>query len=316
MLDKNGVTLTDQQFLSKVSEDFKNRETAMFKHAEKKIETWMREVYAVEVPLSLKQSTAAMESYFTGDKPFRLIKCKEDIPDGFIYQSIIEIKSEIKDTLYVGVEDKGLRAALSKIKGIKACKDLYALIKLDEFENELKKLDLEEENFTLLSKALSTTADVDASFTKIIEKEIGELLVGEEVLDSASDPFDSFDHEGVMVTSYNEPEKIKFTLDKLEYYGDGQIGIPFECQILVNGVYYIDKREYWSRQDDNYHGLPSVTSHNDHVYEAEGEFLLHVDGVISADFDLNELDFSNLQKTIEEADHNIEVQNVFYMELS
>ena len=63
-----------------------------------------------------KDSIEVFGAYFTGDKPFKSLKSREDIPDAFIYQTIKKISQTSKVYLVSG--DKNLREKCVDLKNV------------------------------------------------------------------------------------------------------------------------------------------------------------------------------------------------------
>ncbi|PHN93663.1 hypothetical protein CSC80_12165 [Maribacter sp. 6B07] len=63
-----------------------------------------------------KDSIEVFDAYFTGDKPFKSLKSREDIPDAFIYQTIKKVSQTSKVYLVSG--DKNLREKCVDLKNV------------------------------------------------------------------------------------------------------------------------------------------------------------------------------------------------------
>ncbi len=89
-----------------------------------------------------------MEDYFTGGVPFTGIKSRKDIPDAFIFSSIIDLTREYRH-LFFATYDKALAAKVRSLHKIHVIDELSLL-----FENKMVKAALSLiENQTQLQKA-------------------------------------------------------------------------------------------------------------------------------------------------------------------
>ena len=68
-------------------------------------------------PIDSVIGRAVMESYFTGGPPFKGIKNRNDIPDSFIWQAILDIKRSVGE-LTVLVADTRLNKAFEDEGGM------------------------------------------------------------------------------------------------------------------------------------------------------------------------------------------------------
>ena len=91
------------------------------------------------------------------------------------------------------------------------------------------------------------------------------------------------DNHEATISSYGEPKDIDLDFDIATYYGDGQLGIPFTCEITVSAFYYIFKANYYAIDEED---MPSVRDHNSHYFEAESDFEILVSGNISVRINL------------------------------
>jgi ElaB/YqjD/DUF883 family membrane-anchored ribosome-binding protein len=90
-------------------------------------EQWLKDVGANEYPIDSSHGALVMEDYFAGKPPFKAVKNREDIPDGFIFQTIIDLAKKYHP-LHVVANDNAMRTAAAGINGIVTHDKLAAFI--------------------------------------------------------------------------------------------------------------------------------------------------------------------------------------------
>jgi len=86
-----------------------------------------------------KDSIEVFDAYFTGGKPFKSLKSRDDIPDAFIFQTIKKVSVKSKVHLVSG--DKNLREKCIDLKNVKIFSSFEDLYKDPEFIKLQKKYD-------------------------------------------------------------------------------------------------------------------------------------------------------------------------------
>lgn len=84
------------------------------------------------LPIENSHGRQVMTSYFSGDAPFKNIKSRSDIPDGFIYCSIVDLLETYKKVLFIS-HDKNLTKRISSDK-IACFESLSNLFSSDEYK--------------------------------------------------------------------------------------------------------------------------------------------------------------------------------------
>ena len=91
-------------------------------------EHWLNSAQAEVFPLSLHQSSEAWTAYFAGEAPFSTPKYREDLPDGFILQALLEIAAKHQPIHFI-VEDENFRSQCSGYPQLVGHKDIYSFCK-------------------------------------------------------------------------------------------------------------------------------------------------------------------------------------------
>jgi hypothetical protein len=257
---------------------------------ESALPNWAKSIGATRHPITESQAVAAMESYFQGRPPLKQPKTREDIPDSFIFQTILEL-SKTSSNLNVIAEDGKVAEASEGIAGVKSHRSLSSFIESKEIQAEILELDVIE-NLPAIQKLLLELEFDSRALSAIIQDKAASKLYGE-VVHSRSIPDDN--HEGT-ITMYGEPDDIEPDFDDISYFGSGEFGIPFTFTSQVYITYYIFKADFYSIDESK---MPSISDHNDHYYEAEQEVYISASGLLKISIPLGEL--KNIRsETIEE----------------
>ena len=115
-----------------------------------------------------------MTSYFNGKKPFSSLKNRKDIPDAFIYESIINIKNKYGLVIFIS-EDDNLRDSCNLIPNVKSFETLSEFFESDEYkkiETEYKKIESYADDLIELEKhdefiKSSAELDIPNEFTSL-----------------------------------------------------------------------------------------------------------------------------------------------------
>jgi hypothetical protein len=241
---------------------------------------WAKSIGAIQHPITEAQATAAMESYFFGKPPLKQAKVREDIPDSFIYQTILELSQKSKNLIIIA-EDEKIAQASESIENTKVYRSLSAFIESPDVQAEILELDVIA-NLSAIQKLLEDHEAEFNSLSKAIHEKASDKLYGK-VVHSRSIPDDN--HEGT-ITGHSDPENIELEFQEMYYFGAGEFGVPFTftCQVYI--TYYIFKADFYSIEE---HRMPSVSDHNDHYYEAEEEIEVSAAGLLKISLPLVEI---------------------------
>ncbi|MFK5951117.1 MAG: PIN domain-containing protein [Methylococcales bacterium] len=244
-------------------------------NAENLFINWVEHIGANRMPICLDQAKAAMDDYFEGNLPFKTVKKRDDIPDGFIVQAIKTINDKSSGRVYVVSNDIKVRESFEDSYITTFC-NLSELIGSDIIQSRLRDLDLFPD-IEINIEEFKRYEDDNGVITQSIRSTIGTKILWKEIEGKGSIGDDFYEK---IISGYDEPENIILTMDELTYYGNGMFGVPFILNISVTGIFNIHKSEYYSmsRQDTS---LLSVTDNNEFTLAAEKKFDVSVEGVVS-----------------------------------
>lgn len=305
-LARKQLSLEYSETIQRITEELESKQELILDDAERQFTEWGKKINANRFPLCIEQTNEALESYFRGKPPFKNIKSRNDIPDGFIVQSVLKICNEVETQIHFVAHDKKLREAFNENDKIKTYQKLSDFVETSLVQQELKDLDFLDD-LDEITKSLIAFENEHHEIHNAISSEIGEALIGKNI----HDDFIYDDENSAIINGYYDAEDIEINFDDINYYGSGHIGMSFSLKILVSADFYIFKSDYHAMVDYDMKPRPSVTDHNDHYYEAEDEFELVVEGVVSLVIDPENIVLEDLSKSIEDVSIKIdEINNI------
>jgi len=305
-LARKQLSLEYSETIQRITEELESKQELILDDAERQFTEWGKKINANRFPLCIEQTNEALESYFRGKPPFKNIKSRNDIPDGFIVQSVLKICNEVETQIHFVAHDKKLREAFNENDKIKTYQKLSDFVETSLVQQELKDLDFLDD-LDEITKSLIAFENEHHEIHNAISSEIGEALIGKNIHDDSI--YD--DENSAIINGYYDAEDIEINFDDINYYGSGHIGMSFSLKILVSADFYIFKSDYHAMVDYDMKPRPSVTDHNDHYYEAEDEFELVVEGVVSLVIDPENIVLEDLSKSIEDVSIKIdEINNI------
>ena len=274
----------------------------------KEFEEWMDELGGEEHAVKPGHGEKVAEAYFKELSPFRAVKNRNDFPDAFIWQTILDLAAEHKP-LHVVATDKGMYKPAFKIETIKAYKTLEEFIATDECQKAL--VDLAEETVTEnVERAGKLLAEEENELKRMVTKDIINAIHGKTV---RSRRIADDNNEGIIQGVY-DPHEINFEYGSVEYYGDTDIGVRFEALVECQINYAIFISDYYSLSDEESARI-SISDLNDHYYDAEETFTVQVTGTLSLTLNEDDLEDEDMEEdaltdAIKHAHHSLEVDEI------
>jgi rRNA-processing protein FCF1 len=272
---------------------------------------WADECHAEALSIRPKHGNRVMDDYFDGNPPFSSPKHRDDIPDSFIFQSIVDLASG-HETVYVIANDGGLFNAVEKIKNIKTFKELDEFTSIKECQEALATLtgEIIAEN---IERARRIIPQQSVSLAMMLDSEIIDALTYRTVHDRHFSEDSS--EATISMVGDTEPE---FDFDNIEYYGGSEIGIPFKATSECTLEYPISKSEYVT-MDEIESAKISVTDLNDHFFEAEREFPIGIKGTLSVEITTDHLENPDVSEedliaSIENGQYKVEIEETWIVE--
>jgi hypothetical protein len=269
----NTVYGTEKNALLKNIKDIQASLTEANKKIQGRIDVFIKETNAKILTPNIDEYKETFDRYFKGEKPFKAIKARNDIPDGLVFVQIKNIKN---DELVFISSDNIFREAV-KNEGITVFSILADFIYSEKIKSiiEVRSVDdllyyalpqiLEKENLVSL---LHTALEQELLFNKITDEKI---------------PDDN--NEGT-ITGIIGIYPTEFNKEEITKHGAGLFTISFYCEIDALLEYYVFKADFYGLDDDRIREI-YIEDWNDHYYEAEEEYPLICTGKLGLQFNPN-----------------------------
>jgi hypothetical protein len=198
---------------------------------------WLLACNAMEHCTQPEHATRLTDAYFAGEIPFSKAKSRTDIPDAFIWQSVLDILKAY-EPLHVVVADKRLRTYAESVKGMTTYEDLPQFIQTEACQAALKKMD--EQN--VFENSMRVAALFKEDTTEWIDhfRDITRLVLEDRSF--RDDDVPSAEHEARILSA--DDAEFEFQFDQTEYYGAGEIEIPFTVLVQSKIQYTLPVSTY------------------------------------------------------------------------
>lgn len=243
--------------------------------------SWLLECQATVLQMDAAQAQATMEGYFAGTKPFKAIKSREDIPDGLIYQAVVEAARA--DPIVFVSSDKAISEAAADLDRVTHYRDLGGFIASEGVQSLIAEMD-ESQSEAIIEQIRLLPSDESNPLVDFIMSRGGEGLVGT-YFHSPSIPGDD---KEAYVDMFGDLSNVELEWDEAAYHGDSVYTLPFSATGFFYISYYVPKWDVIEIEKRGGH----YTEHNDYVVEAQEDAELYVSGTlrfkISQDVDPDE----------------------------
>ena len=239
------------------------------------IDSWINEYHIEVYKISNTSIDTLFTNYFEGKGAFREPKCRDDIPDGVIYDAIINIAKN--KNISVVVKDGAFKKSLENVKNVTCYSSLEDFLSIDSIKEVTQKFDNQNSR---INEILSFLDSIDCSinlqsyFSKVGINGI-DYSFSKEYLNFPID-YDEIkliDPE-VLATEYNKEKDFYF--HDPHYLGGNKFSISFSIESKA----YIS----FNCHDEEYEYLPYKVRKQFNTKKTEDSTVLHVSGVIDVKF--------------------------------
>ena len=272
-------TLLTKAF-GKHSDDIQLLSDDVLNSVNEEFDSWCVHVGAQHHSVKDHHGGRVAELYFSGEPPFSEPKSRKDIPDAFIYLSVLDIAKSV-DELAVVAADKQLLDACSAVNNIVTYGSIDDFIKSDQCAVALKEVEVIENFEALIEKLKQKSAKIN----KLASSKLFDELVNY----TFSDPSIPDDNNEAMISMLDVPEDVGLDFDEAEYYGKGVIPLPFEFEMEILATYYIFKSDYYCLNEERAKNISVSEYDNRHYFKAEEDFSLTVTGRIAVTVDFSKV---------------------------
>jgi PIN domain len=227
------------------------------------------------LPMTGQHTTEVFARYFRGEPPFKEIKARNDIPDGFIFVAAAELVS-VRNPLHCVCVDNELGKALTKVPGVVVHISVDDLLR-DPTVIETRAVWEADKTWQVIKPRVPFDR-VNAELERFIREHIEDFVVGKRV----RSPEIPDDNNEATVHAFGEPEDIE--IGGYEDWGGGWISAPVHFLVDVSISFFVFRSDAFD--------VPSWVSvsygdpEEDHYFEAEGDVRVRVHVVLSGRVDL------------------------------
>lgn len=223
------------------------------------------------------------ELYFKGELPFNKIKSRNDIPDCFIYLSILQIQKPHvicgDDNLKKALEKQNIKTYTTIEEFLTKCSTSIKLVLKIKHESEIKELEIKEfENYLCLNKQ-----KIIEIMKPLLERELDSNVITDK---SIRDDNNEGTIEGIPSI-----DNINLDIKTLENDGGDFFSFKFSCSFENLVEYYIFKSDFCALGEEENSNI-SIQDWNDHYYLAEEDMCINCSGTVSIQFNKTEEKFN------------------------
>lgn len=236
--------------------------------------SWLNEIDAARYEISVQETAEALSAYFHGKAPFKEPKVRNDIPDSFIYQSLLNIHAS--NSLHFVCEDAKLREAC-ELAGIICYKDLAMFIA----SKEIKTLIQGKIDNNVLGALKSQIVDFIKNQSSMILDKIEKKLLSDEYSTISGDGIPGESNE-IYLSGINKPHQLNVS-DDIEHYGDAIFLVEFSAKVEFLYEYTVHRSDAYDFDSKKYH----LEYLNDHYVDVETTDEFTFNGRIELNYDID-----------------------------
>jgi PIN domain-containing protein len=257
---------------------------------------WAKRCKALPIKIKPEHAESVMNDYFAGKVPFSSVKHREDIPDSFIWQTVIDLADKKKHVYFIANDGQLFKAAKT-LSNVTAHRTIDEFVESPEFQKAIEELTTEAVARNI-ARAKRILPKNESALREMLESDIVNAIANRTVHDS-SIPDDN--GEG-LIMGVDSPEDLTFDFDNVEFYGGSEIGIPFTTTVDCELNYAIYKGDYFTLSEKKQAQI-SISERNEHYFDADETYPIEVTGTLSVELETKVLE--NLKATDEDVEQAI-----------
>jgi hypothetical protein len=219
---------------------------------------WLKGVNAIVHPVQDHHGQKVVNAYFDGTAPFKAAKRRDDFPDAFIWQAVLDLVQR-EGRIHLVTADKGFRKPARCVPEITLYKTLASFLVssklLDETPDATDLLQRISESISRIAELLEIPL-IDALCTRQWDDVIGDCEMN--------------------VTGADSPKNLVLKVADADDLGDGDFWIPFTADVDCSVYYYV----MGVAALDDVREQASIEYVNDHYSGVEDDLTMHVEGYL------------------------------------
>lgn len=245
---------------------------------------WAEQLSATIHPIVESHGARVVEAYFAGTPPFRDPKRRDDFPDAFLWQAVLDLAAS-HTPLFVISSDKGI------LKAARGTHDVIPFASLEEFVasepfQAVLKAHFASTNFKALVTLLPQHLDLISSAiaNELVDKLAGQAVRSDQIPD---------DNSEAMISMVGEPVNLDLEISAAVDHGGALFVVPFSLETECLLDYAIFKADFYALPEDKADSI-GTTDLNNHYYSAQENYQIRVRGLLSIEVDAEILKGSDL----------------------
>ena len=183
------------------------------------LQEWIADLDICVEPIGSDHTEAVFTAYFLGTPPFKKLKHRADIPDAFIWQSVLECCKSGKPIIFVSGDTGFIPAVSSGPANLNRYATLKEVVETGPFAETLRE-GLLESQIDLASQLLPQIAEARHNFKDLLAAE----LIGRRI-------FFFFPVETDYEIKVVSQVRGVMSEGRAQYYGDGLLSFPFSARV-------------------------------------------------------------------------------------
>jgi hypothetical protein len=246
---------------------------------EREFTDWLDWCHAVVHECGADHAQRIAADYFAGAPPFKNPKNRADLPDSFVWHTVIDLQSKFRPLHFVVADNAVCEASVEQ--GIQASKTLEAFIELPICQSLLRELT---EN-TVGENALRIGRLASYEKEGIAQRMHGELAqtIRAQPVNGGAIPNRT---QEATVQEVKQINKVAFDFKHYEYYGDAELGFRFTTTVVCTLTYVVNAATFLRLNFEvGRKSTPGETLDDGFTWVVSEDFELRVDGILSISLD-------------------------------
>lgn len=242
--------------------------------SQKALDTLLEQLDTEVIPIANEHGSRVMAGYFKGSSPFSGIKNRQDIPDAFVYETVVDLAPN-GPTIVAVTSDGNLRKQLSQVPGVICVEKLEQLVESPQVkEATAQKEATWRERLPLVVEAVKQL-EADVVAHDGFENTFVDALAGKDV-EHHSIPSDN---HNARVSMVGTPDEVEIDWDSAEDYGPGVLRVPFTCRSEVLLDFSIYSADAYSQPE--FISISWADPEDQHYFDAQAHANVNVEGFLS-----------------------------------
>jgi len=194
-----------------------------------RFDNWIKRAGAQIVPVADQHGSKVLDRYFYGKLPFRSAKARQDLPDAFVLEAMVDLAKD--GPLLAVIHDKKLSEAVAQIERVTVFRDAKSVIESDSFV-ALKGEVLSQYELENVRHAVKAFVQQESRFNAQVVDDIINDVAGRVISNRQPGWSSTEEYEDVYVDSV---DVVSWSVDaeEMEYLGEGVVSLRLNACLEV-----------------------------------------------------------------------------------